>query len=95
MNSLKLLIKNILLSPAKVCFPVIFLLEGEIGEGVAGEEWNSSLPASQWCTWGTRTWPWEETISHLQPQATLSPKTPTMAFQLYYQRPFPELPPCV
>lgn len=30
-NSLKLLIKNILLSPPKICFPVIFLLGGEIG----------------------------------------------------------------
>lgn len=32
-NSLKLLIKNILLSPPKVCFPMILLLEGEMGEG--------------------------------------------------------------
>lgn len=31
-NSLKLLIKNIL-SPPKVCFPMILLLEGEMGEG--------------------------------------------------------------
>lgn len=36
-NSLKLLIKNILLSPPKVCFPVIFLLEGEMGEGGRGQ----------------------------------------------------------
>lgn len=46
-NSLKLLIKNILLSSPKVCFPVIFLLEGEMGgKGTVGQEWRSGLPKS-------------------------------------------------
>lgn len=46
-NSLKLLIKNILLSPPKVCFPVILLLEGEMGgKGMASQEWRSGLPES-------------------------------------------------
>ena len=36
-NSLKLLIKNILLSPPKICFPVIFLLGGEMGAGGGGQ----------------------------------------------------------
>lgn len=57
-NSLKLLIKNILLSPPKVCFPVIFLLERETGGGGgAGEEWRSGLPGSPWGPQGTRAWP--------------------------------------
>lgn len=52
-NSLKLLIKNILLSPPKVCFPAIFLLEGEMGgRGTAGKEWRSGLPGSSWRTQG-------------------------------------------
>lgn len=42
-NSLKLLIKNILLSPPKVCFPVIFLLEGDMGgRGAGGGRWPRS-----------------------------------------------------
>lgn len=43
-NSLKLLIKNPLLSPHKVHFPVIFLLEGEVeGRETAGKEQRLGL----------------------------------------------------
>ena len=51
-NSLKLLIKNIVLSPPKICdFP---LRRRDRGKGVAGREWRSSLPGSPWRNQGNQ-----------------------------------------
>lgn len=44
MNPFKLLIKNILFSPFKVYFPVIFLLEDRMGEGKEGRSGLSGAP---------------------------------------------------
>lgn len=57
-NSLKLLIKNILLSPPKVCFLVIFLLEGEMG----GRGWRARSGGQAFLSLckgpkGARAWP--------------------------------------
>lgn len=51
-NSLKLLIKNILLSPPKVCFPVIFLLEGDVGGRRGGRRPARSGGQPSWVSMG-------------------------------------------
>lgn len=57
-NSLKLLIKNILLSPPKVCFPVIFLIEGEMGRrGRQARSGGQAFPSLPREPEGARAWP--------------------------------------
>ena len=81
-NSLKLLIKNILLSPPKIWFPVIFLLGREIG----GRGWWAGSGGQAFMglhgeTRGTKSWPRGGTGCPL-PWVTIpgSPALPRVAF---------------